>query len=94
MPILVATFVLAMGTGWQSVGGQMLASGVLLLAGYQDVTLRARIGVTFWSFMALAFCVSALATALRMKLWYGVALSIAVLCLETWLILRWRRRLS
>jgi len=90
MPMPVSMFVLAMSAGWQSVGGQTLASGVLLLCGYQDVRMGARIGgATFWFFMALAFCVSALATALRAKLWLGVAMSIAVLCLETWLIRRW-----
>jgi hypothetical protein len=92
MPILLSTFALAMGAGWQSVGGQLLASGVLLLCGYQDVGLRTRIGATFWFFMALAFCVSALATALRLKLWDGAAMSVVVLCLEAWLILRWRQR--
>jgi hypothetical protein len=92
MPILVGVFVLAMGAGWRSVGGQMLASGVLLLCGYQDVTLRSRVGAAFWFFMALAFCVSALATAFRADLPYGVAVSVGVLCLETWLIRRWRHR--
>jgi hypothetical protein len=92
MPILISTFVLAMGAGWQPVGGQLLGSGVLLLCGYQDVGLRARFGATFWFFMALAFCVSALATALRAKLWGDAAMSVAVLCLEAWLILRWQRR--
>ena len=94
MSILLSTFVLAMSAGWQSVGGQLLASGVLLLSGYQDAGLRVRIGATFWFFMALAFCVSALATALRVKLWDGAAISLAFLCLEAWLIRRCRRRMT
>jgi hypothetical protein len=46
------------GTGWKSVGGQLLASGVLLLSGYQDVGLRARAGAAFGFFMAMAFGIS------------------------------------
>jgi len=92
MPVLLSTFALAMGTGWPSVGGQLLASGVLLLSGYQDLGLRARIGSAFWFFMALAFGISALATALMGKLWDGAVISVAVLCVEAWLILRWRHR--
>ena len=48
--------VLALGaTGWISVGGQLLASGVLLLSGHQDIGLRARMGAAFGFFMAIAF---------------------------------------
>jgi hypothetical protein len=92
MSIPLSSFILAMGAGWQSVGGQLLASGVLLLCGYQDVRMRASVGAAFWFFMAFAFCVSALVTSLRLKLWDGTAMSVAVLCLEAWLILRWRQR--
>ena len=92
MPILLNPLVLTMGVGWQSVGGQLLASGVLLQCGYQDVRLRARFAEIFWFFMALAFCVSAVATALRVKLWGVAAISVAGLCLEAWLIIRWQRR--
>ena len=92
MPIVVITFIVAVGAKWQSVWGQLLASSVLLVSGYQDMGLRARIGAAFSFFMALAFGTSALATALWAKLWGGVAICAVALGLETWLILRWRRR--
>ena len=57
MPISVSTFVAATGPGWKSVGGQLLASGVLLLSGYQDMGFRNRGGAPFWFFVALAFSV-------------------------------------
>lgn len=85
-------FVMAMGASWQSVGGQLLASGVLLLSGYQDSCLRARISATFWFFMALAFAVSGLVTALVMKFWVGAAICAGTLCLEMWLVQRWSTR--
>jgi hypothetical protein len=79
-------------TGWKSVGGQLLASGVLLLSGHQDIGLRARMGATFGFSMAIAFGISALITAIRGNLWYGAATCAAVLCSETLLILRWLLR--
>src|ERR1039457_6229123 len=49
MAISVNPSVIALvGTGWRSVGGQLLASGVLLLSGHQDIGLRARMGAAFW----------------------------------------------
>jgi hypothetical protein len=92
MPISIITFIVAVGSRWQSVGGQLLASGVLLVSGYQDIGLRARIGVAFWFFMALAFGISALATAIWAKVWGGAAICVVALCFESWLILRWRSR--
>ena len=90
MAIAVSTFVLALGgTGWESVGGQLLASGVLLLSGYQDIGLRARMGAVFGFFMAVAFSISALVTAIRANLWGAAAICAVVLCSETWLIVRW-----
>lgn len=77
-----------MGASWQSVGGQLLASGVLLLSGYQDLGLRARMGAAFWFFMAMAFGISALVTAIRSNLRFAPAICAVVLCFETWLILR------
>jgi len=76
MSILLSTFVVLVGAGWKSVGGQLLTSGVLLLSGYQDVEPRARISASFWFFMALAFCISALVSALSGKLWGGAAMSL------------------
>ena len=90
MAIAVCRAVLALGvTGWESVGGQLLASGVLLLSGYQDIGLRARMGAAFGFFMAIAFGISALASSIRGNLRYAPALCVLVLCCETLLILRW-----
>ena len=77
------------GTGWKSVGGQLLASGVLLLSGYQDMGLRTRMGAAFGFFMAIAFGISALITAVRSNLSYAAVICAVVLCSETLLILRW-----
>lgn len=86
----VSTLVLAVsGAGWKSVGGQLLASGVLLLSGYQDLGFRAGVGAAFGFFMALAFGISALISAIRAGLWGGPAICAVVLCIEACLILRW-----
>jgi hypothetical protein len=77
------------GTGWKSVGGQLLASGVLLLSGHQDIGLRARMGAALGFFMAIAFGISALVTAIRVNLSYATVICAMVLCSETLLILRW-----
>lgn len=92
MPIAIIIFIVAVGSRWQSAGGQLLASGVLVVSGYQDIGLRARIGAGFWFFMALAFGVSALATATRAKIWDGAAICLVALCFESWLVLRWWSR--
>jgi hypothetical protein len=92
MPIAIITSIVAVGGGWQSVGGQLLASGVLLASGYQDMGLRTRIGAAFGFFMALAFGISALVTAMRAEVWGGAAICVVVLFFESWLILRrWSR---
>ena len=77
---------------WKSVAGQLLASGVLFLSGHQDIGLRARIGAAFGFLMAVAFSISALATAIRGNLRYATAICAAVLSLEILLILRWYLR--
>jgi hypothetical protein len=92
MIISISAFLVTMGTGWKSVGGQLLASGVLLLSGYQDMGLRARIGGFFGFFMAFAFAVSALGTAIWGRLWGGAAICVVVLCFETWLVRHWWNR--
>jgi Ca2+/Na+ antiporter len=90
MAISVDSSVIALvGTGWKSVAGQLLASGVLLLSGYQDIGLRARMGAVFGFFMAIAFGISALVTAIRANLSYAAVTCVVVLCSETLLILRW-----
>ena len=61
--------------GWKLVGGQLLASAVLLLSGHQDLDLRARVGAMFWFVIAVAFGISALITAIRAELAYA-----AVIC--------------
>ena len=75
-----------------SVFGQLLASMVLLMSGYQDLGLRARMGAAFGFFMSIAFGISALITALRANLLSAVALCALVLCFETWFMLRWRAK--
>ena len=75
--------------GWKSIGGQLLASGVLMLSGRQDLGLRAGMGAAFGFFMALAFGISALVTAVRARVWGGPAICAVVLCIEICLILRW-----
>jgi len=72
MLISMSTFIVAAGVAWKSVGSQLLASGVLMLSGYQDVVLGTRIGATFWFYMALAFGISALVTAFGRN--FGAAL--------------------
>ncbi len=89
MHILLATFSVSMNTRWEQVFGQLLASGVLLLSGFQDIRLRARSGAAFWFFMALAFGVSALTTAVWAKAWWSAALCVVVLCFEAWIVRRW-----
>ena len=90
MAITVGAVVLALVvSGWKSVGGQLLASGVLLLSGHQDIGLRARVGAALGFFMAIAFGISALVTAMRGNLGFAAAICVAVLCSETLLILRW-----
>jgi hypothetical protein len=88
----MVTFIVVVGGRWQSVGGQLLASGVLLASGYQDMGLRTRIGAAFGFFMALAFGISALVTAIRAEVWGGAAICAVVLCFERWLIIRWWNR--
>jgi hypothetical protein len=96
MAITLSAVVLGLGvSGWKSVGGQLLASGVILLSGHQDIGLRARMGAAFGFFMAIAFGVSALVTAMRGNLGYAAAICVAVLCVECLLIRRsWVRRTS
>ena len=91
----IVTYIAGMGACWESVGGQLLASGVLMLSGYQDLGLRARMGAGFWFFMAIAFGISALVTAIRANLSYAAAICAVVLCSEILLILRrWINRNS
>jgi len=90
MAISVNPSVIAwVGTGWKSVGGQLLASVVLLLSGHQDIGLRAPMGAAFGFFMAIAFGISALVTAIQANLSYAAVICAVVLCSETFLILRW-----
>jgi nitrate/nitrite transporter NarK len=90
--MLITTYIPSIGASWQSVGGQVLASVVLLLSGYQDLGLRSRVGAAFGFFMAIAFGISALGTAIRGNLWSAVAICAVVLCFEAWLMLRWRSK--
>ena len=67
-------------------------AAVLLLSGYQDTGLRARMGAAFGFFMAIAFGISALVTAIRANLPYAAAICAVVLCSEILSILRWSLR--
>ena len=96
---VIPSVIVLIGTGWKPVGGQLLASAVLLLSGYQDLPRKGArfrvliaLGADFWFFMALASGISALATAIWVKLWVGVAICTVVLRLETWLINQWQHR--
>lgn len=90
MAIAICTAFLALVvTGWESVGGQLLASGVLLLSGHQDIGLRSRMGAAFGFFMAIAFGISALVSSIRGDLRYAAAICVLALCCEPLLILRW-----
>jgi len=89
MPIAISSFFVVIGAGWKAVGGQLLASGVLLLSGYQDMGLGTRMGAFFGFFMSLAFGISALVTATRASLPGAAAICTIILCFEICLILRW-----
>lgn len=91
MPII--TYIAGVGASWQSVGWQLLASGVLLLCGQQALESRSRMGAAFWFFLAMAWAISALRTGIRANSRWGVAVCAVVLCSEALLILRWILRL-
>lgn len=84
----MAAFIADTRDGWVAVGGQLLASGVLLLSGLQDLGLRSRIGAFFGFFMAIAFAVSALHTAIRADLSHAAAICALVLFAEACLAMR------
>ena len=84
----MTTYISGMGTNWWSVGGQLLASVVILLSVKQDLGLRAPMGVALGFFMAIAFGISALVTAIRVNLRSGAAICAILLFFETWLMLR------
>jgi len=92
MPIVVMTIILAVGADWHSAGGQLLASGLALLCGHQDIRMRIRAGASFWFMMALAFGISALATAVWASFWGGALICTVVLCFEIRFIRRWWNR--
>ena len=87
MPI--TTYIAGIGASWWSIAGQLLTSAVILVSVRQDLGLRTRMGAVFGIFMALAFGISALVTAISLKLQSGVAISAVIVCFETLLILRW-----
>jgi len=93
MVILMSASVLALsGAGWRLVGGLLLTSAVIMVSVHQDLRLRVWIGVVFGFFMAIAFGLSALVTAIRVNLRGGAAICAVVLCCEILLILRWSLR--
>ena len=100
MTIAVSTFLLALSIkGWESVGGQLLVSGLALLSVCQDLELRARVGAAFWFLIATASGISALITAIQSNIRYAPAICVVVLCCEilltiVWIVRRWLRRTS
>jgi hypothetical protein len=93
MAISMSTSVLALsGSGWRLVGGLLLTSAVIMVSVHQDLRLRVWIGAVFGFFMAIAFGISALLTAIRVNLRSGAAICTVVLCCEIVLILRWSLR--
>jgi hypothetical protein len=100
MAIAASAAVLALSaSGWKSIGGQLLVSGLALLSVYQDVKLRARVGAAFWFLIATASGISALITAIQSNIRYAPAICVVVLCCEIlwtigWIVRRWLRRTS
>jgi len=80
------------GAGWKLVGGLLLTSAVIMVSVHQDLRLRVWISAFFGFFMAIAFGISALVTAIRVNLRGGAAICAVVLCGEILLILRWSLR--
>ena len=100
MTFPVSTFLLALGiTGWESIGGQLLVSGLALLSVCQDLGLRLRVSAAFGFLIATAFGISALITAIQSNIRYAPAICVVVLCCEilftiVWIVRRWLRRTS
>lgn len=69
--------------------GQLLASGMALVSGCQDLGLRIRLGAVFSFLIATAFGISALITAARSNTRYALATCVVVLFSEILLTLRW-----
>lgn len=85
----IATYIAGMGAGWWWVAGQLVASAVILVSVKQDLGLGTRVGAALGIFMATAFGISALITAIHGNIRGAVAICAVVLCFEAWLILRW-----
>lgn len=65
---------------WQSVGGQLLISGLATLSVCQDIGMRIWGGVVFSSLIAMAFGFSVLVTATRAELAYAPGICVVVFC--------------
>jgi len=93
MAISMSTSVLALsGAGLGLVGGLLLTSAVIMVSVHQDLGLRVWIGAVLGFFMAVAFGISALITAIRANQRSGAAICAVVLCCELLLIVRWSLR--
>jgi hypothetical protein len=93
MAISMSISVLALsGASWRLVGGLLLTSAVIMISVHQDVRLRVWIGAILGFFMAIAFGITALVTAIRANLSYAATICDVVLCCEMLLILRWSLR--
>lgn len=85
----IITYIAGVGARWESVGGQLLASLLAALSGYQDLGLRTRMGAVFGFFMAIVLGVSALVTAIRANLVWAPAICAVVLSFEALFMVRW-----
>ena len=90
MPISISTPRLAfVGAGWKSVGGQLLASAVILFSSRQNLGLRARSAARIDLCIAFIFGISALVTAIEANLSFAAAVCVAALFSELLLFIRW-----
>jgi Ca2+/Na+ antiporter len=93
MAISMSASVLALSSaGWPLVVGLLLTSVVIMVSVHQDLGLRVWIGAVLGFFMAIAFGISALVTAIRVNHRGAAAICAVVLCCEILLILRWSLR--
>lgn len=79
--------------GWHGILFGLATSLVFLECGRQDV--GPGLGMTssaFWFLLALAFAGGVISLGAEARIWGGVLLGVAFLCLEVWLIRRWWRR--
>ncbi len=92
MGISMSASVLILSDAAWLVVGLLFTSAVIMVSVHQDLRLRVWIGVVLGFFMAIAFGISALVTAIRVNFRGGAAICAVVLCCEILLIVRWSLR--